>query len=626
MKHTKLRILSALLAVLMLLGLAACGKAEPSDPNRIKIGSYELFYKGAKIMTDYDGNDAIVVTLDYTNNSKEANSYLWSFVETVKQNGTELTGATIFLSEDSFDTVTDSQFSEVAAGETLEVQLAYVLADLTSEVELQWEELLGAKSGKLTIDPTTLTREEPEAAAQSEDPADVDITDTAAPAGDALLDWWNGDWYGWWTMYGCYGYYEGMDGMAWDVCGTVDIGEDYMGTITLWDEDYTRDNAMASADVSLSEAGTGEHGTVTSEGGYFTDIPLEHADWIVDPGLSDYEDLIWITGFYENGEDEFTYEIYLRPWGASWDDLSEDVQPLYYFDWYLPLIEAGAAMPDAIGEGAPAASAGTDTPASTGSGDIPGGDGIVSDEAVQKAWVYMSEVAKDIYNTTYEELVEYFGVDGLFDKQEFSDVYEANMRFYKWISSTNPHNFIYVNFLEKEPGVYKISAYNTSGFSGSEAVEKYLDEVKAEAAEADRAAAASAVMQDFSMEVTDPSTDNVITISTVLPESGWSSDKDLIVENEDPDAFGAGAIQFKLRQSVEKLESNKDSYKNLQEGEDRVIGGITFKSRTYEYIGYDWIEFVAQIDDTRALSIGLTDLDCFEGTMPDIILNNMSFQ
>ena len=176
MKQTKLRILSALLAVLMLLGLAACGKAEPSDPNRIKIGSYELFYKGAKIMTDYDGNDAIVVTLDYTNNSKEANSYLWSFVETVKQNGTELTGATIFLSEDSFDTVTDSQFSEVAAGETLEVQLAYVLADLTSEVELQWEELLGTKSGKLTIDPTTLTREEPEAAAQSEDPADVDIT------------------------------------------------------------------------------------------------------------------------------------------------------------------------------------------------------------------------------------------------------------------------------------------------------------------------------------------------------------------------------------------------------------------------------------------------------------------
>ena len=43
-------------------------------------------------------------------------------------------------------------------------------------------------------------------------------------------------------------------------------------------------------------------------------------------------------------------------------------------------------------------------------------------------------------------------------------------------------------------------------------------------------------------------------------------------------------------------------------------------------IGYDWIEYVAQIDDTRALSIGLIDLECVPGTMPDIILNNMKFQ
>ena len=67
-------------------------------------------------------------------------------------------------------------------------------------------------------------------------------------------------------------------------------------------------------------------------------------------------------------------------------------------------------------------------------------------------------------------------------------------------------------------------------------------------------------------------------------------------------------------------------YKNFQEIEDRVIGGITFKGRTYEYIGWDWIEYVAQIDEGRFLSVALTDMDCFEGTMPDIILNNMTFQ
>ena len=98
------------------------------------------------------------------------------------------------------------------------------------------------------------------------------------------------------------------------------------------------------------------------------------------------------------------------------------------------------------------------------------------------------------------------------------------------------------------------------------------------------------------------------------------------MENEDPDAFGAGEILFKVRSAVADFDSSKDSFKNYQEIEDRVIGGITFHGRTYEYIGYDWIEYVAQIDDTRALSIGLIDMDCVEGTMPDIILNNLKFQ
>ena len=109
---------------------------------------------------------------------------------------------------------------------------------------------------------------------------------------------------------------------------------------------------MASAQVSLSEAGTGEHGTVMSEGGWFTNVALEHADWIVDPGLLDYDDMICISGDYEDGDDEFHYDIYLRPWGLYWDDMEEDAYPYRYNDWYLPLIDAGKSMPDAIGEGA----------------------------------------------------------------------------------------------------------------------------------------------------------------------------------------------------------------------------------------------------------------------------------
>ena len=452
----------------------------------------------------------------------------------------------------------------------------------------------------------------------------------AAATGDALLDWWNGEWYGWWKMSGCYGYYESMEGKWWDVCGVIDIGTDYTGTITLWDEDYTRSEPMASAQVSLSEAGTGEHGTVMSEGGWFTNVALEHADWIVDPGLLDYDDMIWISGDYEDGDDEFHYDIYLRPWGLYWDDMEEDTYPYRYTDWYLPLIDAGKSMPDAIGEDAPEEAVPTEgAPLTPTDAMASGGDGIVTEEQVQKGYVWMNEVNNNIFDATYDDIVAYFGVEGQFVKEEYSDHMKANYRYYKWISEDDDSHFIYVNFKENESGVYTVSAYNTSGFSGTEAIEKYLDIVKAEAAEANKAASANAEMKDFSAEIAQFAKDDVkVKIMTKIPVSGWSFDDSgrCLVENDDPTAFGAGAIQFEIRENVEKFDSYKDKFENYQDIEDRVIGGITFKGRTYKHIGYNWIQYVAQIDDGRALSIGLTKLECVPGTMPDIILNNMTFQ
>ena len=150
-------------------------------------------------------------------------------------------------------------------------------------------------------------------------------------------------------MTGCSGYYEDMEGVWWDICGTIDIGEDGMGIVTLWDEDYTQSESMVSASVSLSDDGTSIYGTMTSEGGSFTDIALEHGDWIVDPGLVDYGDMIHIDGDYENGEDTFHYDIVLRPWGTYWVDVDEEELPNLYNDWYLPLIDADESMPDSIG-------------------------------------------------------------------------------------------------------------------------------------------------------------------------------------------------------------------------------------------------------------------------------------
>ena len=642
MSKTMIRFLSLLLIAVLAINLCGCGgEGKKTESNQIKLEDYELLYKDACIMTDSDGNDAVVLTLDFTNNSKESASYLWSIDETLTQDGEELEVATVFTDYSTFTTVIDKQFEDVAPGETLEVQTAYVLKDAAAPIKVTFEQLFGKKNGTITIDPAALSRE------TSADSTGSTNTALPAPTGDALLDWWNGAWYGWWTMTGCSGAYESMAGQWWDACAVIDIGMDYTGTVTIWDEDYSRADPMSQATVTLNSAGVGEHGTVMSESGYFTNLPLEHADWIVDPAINsrfpDVENMICIEGWYEDGEDEFYYEVYLRPWGQLWDDFAADYPddiPYYYDDWYLPLVESGSAMPDVVGgEAVPSGSGGTDTmtqtpnsadaPAAPTAANVSGGDGIVTEEQVQKGYVWMNEVNKNIFDATYDDIVAYFGVEGQFVKEEYSDHMKANYRYYKWISEDDDSHFIYVNFKENESGVYTVSAYNTSGFSGTEAIEKYLDIVKAEAAEANKAASANAEMKDFSVEIAQFAKDDVVVkVMTKIPVSGWSYDegKRCLVDNDDPTAFGAGAIRFEVKENVEKFDYYKDNFENYQDIEDRVIGGITFRGRTYERIGYEWIQYIAQLDDSRALSIGLRDLDCVPGTMPDIILNNMTFQ
>ena len=65
---------------------------------------------------------------------------------------------------------------------------------------------------------------------------------------------------------------------------------------------------------------------------------------------------------------------------------------------------------------------------------------------------------------------------------------------------------------------------------------------------------------------------------------------------------------------------------DYRELDDRVIGGITMKGRTYKSVGYEWTQYIAQLDDKRALSISMKFLNVAEGTAADRILNSMSIK
>lgn len=446
MKNNAKRLLSFLIAVVMALGLVGCGKEkEPSDPNHFVIGDYELQYKGACLMTDSDGKDSVVLTLDFTNNGKEDAEYLWSVFEKAVQNDTDLEGAFIYVSEESYEMVTDAQLTDVAPGETIEVRSAYTLNDTASPVEITFFDLLEKHKRTITIDPTTLTREE----TQSESSAfKTGETETTASTDDALLDWWNGDWYGWWNVTGGDGEYESWNNKSWDCCANVSIGADYTGKLIIWDEDLPQDNALSEANVALSAIGTGEYGTLTSEDGYFMDGELVHADWIVDPGIVDYDDLICIDGWYEDEDGNFHYAMYLRPWGTLWDDVAADDPdnlPYYYESWYLPLVEAGKAMPDTLGG---EAQAGTNEdevtqpsgaePEQTGTAaddeygkSNPDAVGIAKLEDMQALYKICFENRSNAYHLfNYEDARDALGGDGVVFKNPYA--WNETKHTYRW--------------------------------------------------------------------------------------------------------------------------------------------------------------------------------------------------
>lgn len=455
MKKNAGRLLCLLIAAVMALGLTACGKdKQPADPNLVKIDDYTVLYKGASIMTDDEGNDAIVLTLDYTNNSKDDTAFWVAVYEKAMQGGIQLDTALVYPDPDSFVSITDDKFTAVAPGTTFEVHTSFVLRDAASPVEVTFSDLFEKYTGTITIDPTVLTRVEPktEQPEQSADPAGETIT--AEPTGDALLDWWNGGWYGWWIITGADGGYADSSNKWWDCCAQIDIGEDYTGTVIIWDEDLPKDNALSEAVVTLNAAGTGEHGTLTSESGYYLRSELGHADWIVDPGIMNYDNLICIDGWYEDENGSFKYTTYLRPWGTIWDDVEADNPddlPYYYKSWYLPLVEAGAAMPNELGGEAEATSTeGQNSQDNTGTNAADNANagntaedgeygksnaeatGIATLQAMQDLYKICFENRSNAYHLfSYEDAKEALGCDGVVWKKA-SYSWNETKHTYRW--------------------------------------------------------------------------------------------------------------------------------------------------------------------------------------------------
>lgn len=187
---------------------------------------------------------------------------------------------------------------------------------------------------------------------------DISTQTTTEPemTGSAALiedEYWSGKWYGWLVISDASDYYAEDIDTCMDCIMDLDVYDDETGYLELSDIDGER---FCQANVTFG-AGTTEHGCMMSESGTFFGAELSHADWIVDPGasiVSSFDHMICIDGtVYDEDGDWYDYYIFLRPWGAIWEDVREadtsdmpytDMMPLYYDDWYMSQMESGAPI------------------------------------------------------------------------------------------------------------------------------------------------------------------------------------------------------------------------------------------------------------------------------------------
>lgn len=170
----KKRVAIILFGSLLALSLCACGgddtasttqgetadtttteeTQEPADTSSATVGDYEVSIGDAFVAPDMDGNPALIVSFEWTNNSEETVGSMVALHAQAFQDGVQLETA-IMNSTEGYDP--DASWLDIQPGATQTFQQAYTMTSETSPVEITVEEFLGdGTQATKTFDPATL--------------------------------------------------------------------------------------------------------------------------------------------------------------------------------------------------------------------------------------------------------------------------------------------------------------------------------------------------------------------------------------------------------------------------------------------------------------------------------------
>lgn len=139
-----------------------------------------------------------------------------------------------------------------------------------------------------------------------------DLAQQALKNDTALQQQWNGNWYGWWEMHGATGGYTDREGQRRDLCARIEINGSGEGSISLWDETGSASAPTGQVCIAV-QAADGGKSVASSEDGFFAGDTLRSGDWVIEPDLYQYTDLLVIEGACTDEAGTYNYSIFLRP-------------------------------------------------------------------------------------------------------------------------------------------------------------------------------------------------------------------------------------------------------------------------------------------------------------------------
>lgn len=145
-----LKVLALIMVIMFIVPtLASCGKEEKEkkesskkQENVFKIDGNKLELVASDLVNDFDGDTDLVTTWKFTNNTDEATSPTFQVYYKFKQGDKELKDVgTIFLNEDSYDTLSDYEVKDIEPGKTGTFFLSYKLKDKTTPIKVELTDL-----------------------------------------------------------------------------------------------------------------------------------------------------------------------------------------------------------------------------------------------------------------------------------------------------------------------------------------------------------------------------------------------------------------------------------------------------------------------------------------------------